>query len=72
MCARCAQGGEAEAGVVRTVVWGTDINVGEVLRQFTLFVRDFRVQTGTDDDGHPVLDAGAKYLKYLEDVRSSC
>lgn len=64
------QGGEQEAGVVRTVVWGTDINVQEVLRQFTAFVREFRVQT-EDETGSMVLDAGAKYMKYLEDVRPS-
>jgi len=54
---------------VRTVVWGTDINLREVQRQFTAFVRDFRATTGTDDDGAPILAPEPKYFRYLQDVR---
>ena len=55
-----------------TMVWGTDINVTDVQNQFTQFVKGFREHTGTDEDGVPVLQAEAKYISYLKDVRSAC
>ena len=56
-------------GAVFTMVWGTDINVTDVQRQFTTFVKQFRVQTGEDEEGVPQLADEAKYMAYLKDVR---
>jgi hypothetical protein len=61
--------GSNDNGAVYTMVWGTDINVNDVQRQFSTFVRGFRVQRGTDEDGVPVLAPEAKYMAYLKDVR---
>lgn len=57
---------------VFTMVWGTDINVTDIQNQFTQFVKGFRQQTGIDEEGVPVLEAEAKYMAYLKDVRSCC
>jgi hypothetical protein len=56
-------------GAVFTMVWGTDINVTDVQRQFTAFVKQFRVQTGEDEEGVPQLADEPKYMAYLKDVR---
>ena len=57
-------------GAVFTMVWGTDINVTDVQRQFTSFVKQFRVQTGEDAEGVPQLADEAKYMAYLKEVRN--
>ena len=59
-------------GAVMTMVWGTDINVTDVQRQFSNFVRSFKVQMGTDAEGLPELADEAKYMSYLKDVRFCC
>jgi hypothetical protein len=55
---------------VFTMVWGTDINVTDVQQQFSQFVRGYRRQTGTTEDGVPILEDEAKYMAYLQDVRA--
>lgn len=52
------------------MVWGTDINVNDVVNQFTQFVRGFREQTGTDAEGVPILEDEPKYMAYLQEVRA--
>lgn len=61
---------DSNANGVFTMVWGTDINVTDVQRQFTDFVRQYRVQTGTTAEGRPITEDEPKYMAYLQDVRA--
>lgn len=53
-----------------TKVWGTDINVADVRKNFTQFIRGFREQEGSDEAGIPKFKEEIKYLEYLTDVRT--
>lgn len=53
-----------------TKVWGTDINVADVRKNFTHFIRGFREQEGQDEEGVPKFKEEIKYLQYLTDVCS--
>jgi hypothetical protein len=52
-----------------TKVWGTDINVADVRKNFSQFIRGFREQEGQDEAGIPKFKEQIKYLEYLQDVR---
>lgn len=61
----CVQGEDQHA----TKVWGTDINVADVRKNFTQFIRGFREQEGSDEAGVPKFKEEIKYLEYLQTVR---
>ena len=63
----CVQGEDQHA----TKVWGTDINVADVRKNFTQFIKGFREQEGSDEAGVPKFKEEIKYLEYLQTVRSS-
>ena len=60
----CVQGEDQQA----TKVWGTDINVADVRKNFTQFIRGFREKEGSDEAGIPKFKEEIKYLQYLTEV----